>query len=254
MLRRFLPLCIGLAATLGTPTGPLSAFAAPRVRRDRSAFAPVGLVRSGATQGRSVPPNWTERTKPFRVMANIYYVGTVDLSSFLVTSSDGHVLIDTGVEENARRVLDNIRALGFTVKDIRVMLTTQAHFDHVGAHTPEEGNGSQSARVSRRRGPRRRRRRGRLPLRTRVSLPTDEGGRHRQRRRGRPSRADRPHRALDAGSHEGHDDLDDDGERLRRTGAQRRVPRQHGGECGNEALEEREVSRRSKRTTGARSK
>ena len=134
MLRRFLPLCIGLAATLGPPTGPLSAFAAPRLRRDRSAFAPVGLVRSGATQGRSVPPNWTERTKPYRVMADIYYVGTVDLSSFLVTSSDGHVLIDTGVEENADAVLDNIRALGFAVKDIRVILTTQAHYDHVGAH------------------------------------------------------------------------------------------------------------------------
>ena len=134
MLRRFLPLCIGLAATLGTPTGPLAAFAAPRLRRDRSAFAPVGLVRSGATQGRSVPPNWTERTKPYRVMADIYYVGTVDLSSFLVTSSEGHVLIDTGVEQNADAVLDNISALGFNMNDIRVILTTQAHYDHVGAH------------------------------------------------------------------------------------------------------------------------
>ena len=71
MLRRFLPLCIGLAATLGPPTGPLSAFAAPRLRRDRSAFAPVGLVRSGATQGRSVPPKWTERTKPYLSLIHI---------------------------------------------------------------------------------------------------------------------------------------------------------------------------------------
>ena len=93
----------------------------------------MGLVLSGATQGRSVPPNWTERTKPYRATADIYYVGTVDLSSFLVTSSDGHVLIDTGVEENADAVLENIRALGFAVKDIRVILTTQAHYDHVGA-------------------------------------------------------------------------------------------------------------------------
>ena len=44
------------------------------------------------------------------------------------------MLIDTGVEENADAVLDNIRALGFDVKDIRVILTTQAHYDHVGAH------------------------------------------------------------------------------------------------------------------------
>ncbi len=134
MLRRFLPLCIGLVAALGTPAGRLSAGAAPRLRRDKSAFAPATSVRSGTTQGRSVPPNWTERMKPYRVMANIYYVGTVDLSSFLVTSPQGHVLIDTGVEENADAVLDNIRALGFDVKDIRVILTTQAHYDHVGAH------------------------------------------------------------------------------------------------------------------------
>ena len=72
--------------------------------------------------------------KPYRVMANIYYVGTVDLRPSSITSPQGHVLIDTGVEENADAVLDNIRALGFDVKDIRVILTTQAHYDHVGAH------------------------------------------------------------------------------------------------------------------------
>jgi metallo-beta-lactamase class B len=92
------------------------------------------LTVNAAGQERSTPANWTERVKPFRVMANIYYVGTLDLSSFLITSSDGHVLIDTGVEENADAVLDNIRTLGFNVRDIRVILTTQAHYDHVGAH------------------------------------------------------------------------------------------------------------------------
>ena len=89
------------------------------------------LTTTGAAQERPKP--WTERVKPFRVMANIYYVGTLELSSFLITSPEGHVLIDTGVEENAQTVLENIRTLGFNVRDVRVMLTTQAHYDHVAA-------------------------------------------------------------------------------------------------------------------------
>jgi metallo-beta-lactamase class B len=63
------------------------------------------LSTIGSAQERSVPPEWTQHVKPFRVMANIYYVGTLDLSSFLIASPEGHVLIDTGVEENADVVL-----------------------------------------------------------------------------------------------------------------------------------------------------
>jgi metallo-beta-lactamase class B len=109
MLRRFTSLCIALAVAPGMATGT-------------------------AAQGRSVPSNWTERVKPYRVVGNVYYVGTLDLSSFLITSAEGHVLIDTGVQESADAVLDNIKTLGFNVKDVRVILTTQAHYDHVGAH------------------------------------------------------------------------------------------------------------------------
>jgi metallo-beta-lactamase class B len=80
------------------------------------------------------PSPWTARVQPYRVMTGIYYVGTLELSSFLVTSPAGHVLIDSGVEANADAILENIRALGFNVRDVRVILTTQAHFDHVAAH------------------------------------------------------------------------------------------------------------------------
>jgi metallo-beta-lactamase class B len=111
MLRRFTPVLITLAAATG-----------------------LLALRADAIQRAADPSNWTERVKPYRVMANIYYVGTLDLSSFLITSPEGHVLIDTGVEQNAGAVLDGIRTLGFEVKDIRVILTTQAHYDHVGAH------------------------------------------------------------------------------------------------------------------------
>ncbi|MEO7271565.1 MAG: subclass B3 metallo-beta-lactamase [Vicinamibacterales bacterium] len=101
------------------------------------AVLPLTLVASLAlAQAPSAPPSpspWTERIAPYTVMGNIHYVGTLDLSSFLITSPQGHVLIDTGVEANADAILANIKTLGFDVKDIRVMLTTQAHYDHVAA-------------------------------------------------------------------------------------------------------------------------
>ena len=101
------------------------------------AVLPLTLVTSVALmQAPQAPPSpspWTERIAPFKVMGNIHYVGTLDLSSFLITSPEGHVLIDSGVEANADAILANIKTLGFDVKDIRVMLTTQAHYDHVAA-------------------------------------------------------------------------------------------------------------------------
>jgi metallo-beta-lactamase class B len=92
------------------------------------------LTTSLVARQRADPAPWTTRVPPYRVVANIHYVGTLDLSSFLVTSPEGHVLIDTGVEENAEAILESIRTLGFNVRDVRVILTTQAHFDHVAAH------------------------------------------------------------------------------------------------------------------------
>jgi metallo-beta-lactamase class B len=92
------------------------------------------LTTSLVARQRADPAPWTTRVPPYRVVANIYYVGTLDLSSFLVTSPEGHVLIDTGVEENAEAILESIRTLGFNIRDVRVILTTQAHFDHVAAH------------------------------------------------------------------------------------------------------------------------
>jgi metallo-beta-lactamase class B len=79
------------------------------------------------------PPEWTARIPPFKVIANIYYVGTKDLAAWLVTSRGGHVLIDGGVERNADAILGGIRSLGFNPREVKVLLTTQAHFDHVGS-------------------------------------------------------------------------------------------------------------------------
>lgn len=67
-----------------------------------------------------------------RVFGNTYYVGTHGLSAILITSTEGHVLIDAGLPESAAPILASIRALGFKPEDIRLILNSHAHYDHAG--------------------------------------------------------------------------------------------------------------------------
>ena len=75
---------------------------------------------------------WNAPQKPFRIFGNTYWVGTHGLGSILVTSREGHVLIDGGLPESAPAILDNIHALGFRVQDVKLILNSHAHFDHAG--------------------------------------------------------------------------------------------------------------------------
>ena len=75
---------------------------------------------------------WNAPQAPFRIYGNTYWVGTHGLGSILITSRDGHVLIDGGLPESAPAILDNIRALGFRVQDVKLILNSHAHFDHAG--------------------------------------------------------------------------------------------------------------------------
>lgn len=77
-------------------------------------------------------PSWSQPTEPFRVVGTVHFVGTSELGVYLVTSSEGHILIDGGVPSAAPVIEASIRKLGLDPKEIRILLTTQAHFDHVG--------------------------------------------------------------------------------------------------------------------------
>ena len=81
-----------------------------------------------------MPAEWTQATKPFRLAGPIHYVGTAELAAFLIHTPQGHILIDGGVPAAAPVIEKSIRDLGFKPEDIRLLLTTQAHFDHVGTH------------------------------------------------------------------------------------------------------------------------
>jgi len=96
-----------------------------------------GVLSLGATQVARAeiapPPGWTAPNKPYRVVGNIYYVGSETLSAYLITSSAGHVLLDPGMSaQGAKLVEANIVSLGFKLADVKILINTHAHFDHAG--------------------------------------------------------------------------------------------------------------------------
>lgn len=80
-----------------------------------------------------MPANWTKPTRPYRVVGNIYYVGTEGISSWLITSSEGHVVLDGGPNaEIGKQIERNITTLGFQLADVKILINTHAHYDHAG--------------------------------------------------------------------------------------------------------------------------
>jgi len=75
---------------------------------------------------------WNTPTEPFRMIGNVYYVGTDGLASYLITSPQGHILVDTVMPEATSQIKANIEKLGFKVADIKYLLNTHAHIDHTG--------------------------------------------------------------------------------------------------------------------------
>ncbi len=75
--------------------------------------------------------NWRYEYKPFQIVGNLYYVGTYDLACYLITTPQGHILINTGLSEETPMLIKHITDLGFKVADIKILLTTHGHYDHV---------------------------------------------------------------------------------------------------------------------------
>jgi metallo-beta-lactamase class B len=77
--------------------------------------------------------DWSQPFPGHRVIGNLYAVGTHGLSVFLITSDDGHILINTGLEDSTPLIRANIESLGFRLEDVSILLTMQAHWDHTTA-------------------------------------------------------------------------------------------------------------------------
>jgi metallo-beta-lactamase class B len=96
----------------------------------------LALTTILATAARAqAPPEWRAwnvPVKPFRVIDNIYYVGATEVSSFLITSPQGDILLDGGLPETPPLILANIKALGFNPRDVKIIINSHAHADHAG--------------------------------------------------------------------------------------------------------------------------
>jgi len=72
--------------------------------------------------------------EPFRIVGNIHYVGGANIASYLITTPQGHILIDTGMKEMHEVIKNSVAKLGFKTADIKIMLSSHAHFDHIEGH------------------------------------------------------------------------------------------------------------------------
>jgi metallo-beta-lactamase class B len=76
-------------------------------------------------------PEWVKPFPPFRIVANVYWVGTYDLSTYLITTPEGHILINTGLASTVPQIKSGVEQLGFKFSDVKVLTATHGHFDHV---------------------------------------------------------------------------------------------------------------------------
>jgi metallo-beta-lactamase class B len=75
---------------------------------------------------------WAQPRAPFRVIDNIYYVGTHGIAVFLIVTPQGDILTDGGLPESTAMIEQNIATLGFNIRDVKILLNSHAHFDHAG--------------------------------------------------------------------------------------------------------------------------
>jgi metallo-beta-lactamase class B len=94
-----------------------------------SALAMVAVVKWKS----AIDRGGQEPAEPFRIAGNLYYVGTNDVTAFLLTGPEGHVLIGDGRAASASMIMESIANLGFDIVDVKVLLNSHAHFDHAGA-------------------------------------------------------------------------------------------------------------------------
>jgi metallo-beta-lactamase class B len=80
-------------------------------------------------QSNETDREWNRPVKPFRIIANVYYVGASEITSFLITTPEGHILLDSGFAETVPIIRDSMKQLGFRLEDVKILINTQAHYD-----------------------------------------------------------------------------------------------------------------------------
>jgi metallo-beta-lactamase class B len=106
----------------------------PQLTR-RSVLVSLGIVAAEAsalsTALLAAPnPDWTTVIPPFRIAGNLYYVGSRDLASYLITTQQGHILINSNLITSPPQIHASVEKLGFHWRDVKILLISHAHYDH----------------------------------------------------------------------------------------------------------------------------
>jgi metallo-beta-lactamase class B len=93
---------------------------------------PLALSSHAVGQADPQSRDMNQPVAPFHIAGNLYYVGAKEVCSFLITTPQGHILLDGGFAQTAPQIEQNIRQLGFKIEDVKILLNSHAHLDHAG--------------------------------------------------------------------------------------------------------------------------
>ena len=91
----------------------------------------LALAMAAVGQG---PSDWYEPFPAHKVIGNVYYVGSKDLATYLITTPEGHILINSGFDRTVPLIQKSVESLGFKMTDVKILLASHAHSDHVAGH------------------------------------------------------------------------------------------------------------------------
>src|SRR5262249_29954713 len=80
------------------------------------------------------PSEWYEPFPAHKIVGNVYYVGSRDLATYLITTPKGHILINSGFDRTVPLIQKSVESLGFKMTDVKILLASHAHSDHVAGH------------------------------------------------------------------------------------------------------------------------
>jgi metallo-beta-lactamase class B len=116
-------LAISLVVPAGAPSLPRNVPTKEQLANDNKLFISLAIKAL----------KWEEPAEPIKIAGPLYFVGTKGLGVFLFTTSEGHILMNTGMPSSGPMIVESIRKLGFKPEDVRIMINGHAHIDHAGA-------------------------------------------------------------------------------------------------------------------------
>jgi metallo-beta-lactamase class B len=135
--------CLAGSAVLGSATTILAQNAPPPDHPAVTVKGQTYTPRSILARNMGTPEDQTAQFPPHKVIGNVYYVGTRTLSSFLITTPEGHILINSTYERNVPTIQKSVADLGFRFSDVKILLGTHAHGDHQeGDAAVKQANGA----------------------------------------------------------------------------------------------------------------